>query len=106
MGMNESLGLAAALVAGILLGAMFFGGLWWTVREGLSSKRVARWFLGSLLIRMSVTLAGIYVVSGHHWERFLLCLLGFTMARGLVRLLTRPSGDNQSAPVLEVRHAP
>ena len=104
--MNESLGLAGALVAGLLLGAMFFGGLWWTVREGLSAKRVARWFLGSLLIRMSVTLAGIYVVSGHHWERFLLCLLGFTMARGLVRLLTRPSGDNQSPPVLEVRHAP
>ena len=104
--MNESLGLVAALVAGILLGAIFFGGLWWTVREGLSSKRMSLWFLGSLLLRMSVTLAGFYVVSGHHWERFLLCLLGFTMARGIVRWLTRPSGENQSSSVLDARHAP
>ncbi|MDP3090533.1 MAG: ATP synthase subunit I [Nitrospira sp.] len=104
--MTESLSLVAALVAGIVLGAMFFGGLWWTVREGLSSKRVALWFLGSLLLRMSVTLAGFYVVSGAHWERFLLCLLGFTMARWVVRWLTRPSGENQSPPVLEGSHAP
>jgi F1F0 ATPase subunit 2 len=106
MGMNESSGLVAALVAGILLGAIFFGGLWWTVRERLSSKRVALWFLGSLLLRMSVTLAGFYVVSGHHWERFLLCLLGFTMARGLVRRLTRPSGANRPPQALEGTHAP
>ena len=104
--MNESFGLGAALLAGLSLGAIFFGGLWWTVREGLSSKRVALWFLGSLLVRMSVTLVGFYIVSGHHWERFLLCLLGFTMARGLVRRLTRPSGNNQSPPVLETHHAP
>ena len=62
--MNEPLSLASALGAGVLLGALFFGGLWWTVREGLSSKRVAMWFLGSLLLRMGVTLAGFYVVSG------------------------------------------
>ena len=30
--MNETLALVLALVTGVLLGAMFFGGLWWTVR--------------------------------------------------------------------------
>jgi F1F0 ATPase subunit 2 len=25
----------------VLLGVIFFGGLWWTVRKGLSSKRPA-----------------------------------------------------------------
>ena len=104
--MNESLGLVVALIAGLLLGAMFFGGLWWTVQEGLSSKRVALWFLGSLLLRMSVTLVGFYLVSGHHWERFLLCLIGFTIARMIVRRLTRQSEDDPSSPVLEARHAP
>ena len=59
--MNEPLGLASALVAGVLLGAFFFGGLWWTVRKGLSSNRAALWFLGSLLLRMSVTLTGFYL---------------------------------------------
>ena len=62
--MNEPLGLASALVAGVLLGAFFFGGLWWTVRKGLSSKRAALWFLGSMLLRMSVALTGFYFVSG------------------------------------------
>ena len=35
--MNEFLILAVALAAGLLLGAFFFGGLWWTVRKGASS---------------------------------------------------------------------
>ena len=51
--MNETLSLVLALVTGVLLGAIFFGGLWWTVRKGVSSKRPALWFLGSLLLRTS-----------------------------------------------------
>ncbi len=39
--MNEIWGLVPALVTGVLLGAMFFGGLWWTVRKGVSSARPA-----------------------------------------------------------------
>ena len=104
--MNEPLSLASALVAGVLLGAFFFGGLWWTVRQAISSKRVALWFLGSVLLRMSVALAGIYFVSGRHWERLLLCLLGFVMARLVVTWLTRPSGENQALRDLEGSHAP
>ena len=42
--MNESLTLALAWVAGVLLGAIFFGGLWWTVRKGVSSQQPALWF--------------------------------------------------------------
>jgi F1F0 ATPase subunit 2 len=34
--MNEVFSLASASVAGLLLGAMFFGGLWWTVRAGMT----------------------------------------------------------------------
>jgi F1F0 ATPase subunit 2 len=87
--MNEILSLAPALVAGVLLGAMFFGGLWWTVQKGVSSARPARWFFGSLVLRTSMTLAGFYVVSDGHWERLLMCLFGFTIARLIVTRLTR-----------------
>jgi len=104
--MNEPLSLASALVAGVLLGAFFFGGLWWTVRQGVSSKRVALWFLGSVLLRMSVALTGFYFVSGRHWERLLLCLLGFVMARMVVTRLARPSGEHQPPQALEGSHAP
>ena len=106
MAMNEPLSLAFALAAGVLLGAMFYGGLWWTVRRGVSSKRVALWFLGSLLLRMGVALAGFYFVAGGHWERLLLCLLGFVMARVAVTRLTRLPGENQPSQALERGHAP
>jgi F1F0 ATPase subunit 2 len=106
MAMNEPLSLASAPAMGILLGAIFYGGLWWTVRQGVSSKRVALWFLGSLLLRMSVALAGFYVVAGGHWERLLLCLLGFVIARVVVTWLTRPVGENRPPQVLEGSHAP
>jgi F1F0 ATPase subunit 2 len=106
MPVNEVLLLALALSAGALLGTIFFGGLWWTVRNGASSEQPAFWFFGSMLLRMSVTLSGFYFVSGGHWERLLLCLVGFVMARLVVTWLTRSSGDDQSHPVQEARYAP
>lgn len=87
--MNEALSLAAGLLAGIVLGAFFFGGLWWTVRKGLSSRRVALWFLGSMLLRTSVVLLGFYFVSGGNWQRLLAALLGFVLARLIVMRLTQ-----------------
>ena len=104
--MNETLSLILASVAGGLLGVMFFGGLWWTVQKGVSSQQPALWFFGSLLLRASITLAGFYFVSGGHWERLLLCLLGFVMARLVVMWITRPSGENPARPVQEANHAP
>ena len=104
--MNDALTLAFALAAGALLGVMFYGGLWWTVRRAVSSKRVAHWFLGSLLLRMGVTLAGFYFVAGGHWERLLLCLFGFVVARFAVIRLTRSTGASGFPQPLKGSHAP
>ena len=82
--MNETLTLVLAWAAGAVLGAIFFGGLYWTVRMGASSKHPALWFLSSALLRMSITFAGFYFVSDARWERLLLCLFGFVLARLLV----------------------
>jgi F1F0 ATPase subunit 2 len=104
--MNEPLGVASALAMGILLGAIFYGGLRWTVRRGIPSKRVGLWFLGSLLLRMGVALAGFYFVAGGHWERLLLCLLGFVIARAVVTWLTRPGVENRPPHLGEGSRAP
>jgi len=96
--MPETLTLALAWVAGGALGAIFYGGLWWTVRRGLVSQRPALWFGGSLLFRLSVVMAGFYAVSGGHWERLLPCLLGFIMARLVVTRMTRPAPEASHAP--------
>lgn len=105
--MIETLPLILAVLAGGVLGAIFFGGLWWTVRKGVASPRPAFWFFGSLLVRMAITLAGFYlVVTGGHWDRLLLCLLGFVTARVVVTRLTRPSEESHTRPAQEVHHAP
>lgn len=70
-----------SLLAGILIGVMFFGGLWLTVLKIVSSKRPAFWFLGSLLLRTAFTLAGFYFASNGRWDRLVLCLLGFLISR-------------------------
>ena len=104
--MNEWLALPLALVAGFLLGGIFFGGLWWTVQRALSSKSIARWFLGSLLLRMGIVLAGFYFVARGYWLRLLLCLLGFLIARVVVLRLTRTPVEKPPPLSKETSHAP
>lgn len=103
--MNDSLSLAPSLAAGLLLGAFFFGGLWWTVRKGVSSTRPAYWVFGSLLLRTGITLAGFYWVSDGHWKRLLGCLVGFILARLVITRLTRLS-KKPARTAQEAVHAP
>lgn len=57
--------LAIAAVVGVVLGLVFYGGLYWTVSRGLVSKHPALWFLFSLLARVSIVIAGFYFVSSY-----------------------------------------
>ena len=104
--MNEVMKLTLAWTAGILIGTIFFGGLWWTIRKGVSAKQPALWFLGSILLRMGIALAGFHFVSGHNWERLLMCLLGFLMARVLVTWMTRLPAGSRIHLEQEAGHAP
>jgi F1F0 ATPase subunit 2 len=104
--MNNFLLLALALVAGLVLGAIFFGGLWWTVRRGLSAKSPAFWFLGSMLLRMGIVLAGFYLVGRGDWQRLLTCLVGFIISRFIVMRLTRTPIEHPHSTAKEASHAP
>jgi len=102
--MNETLSLVPALVTGVLLGVIFFGGLWWTVQKVVSSQWSALWFIGSLLLRMSIALTGFYFIARGHWERLLLCLFGFVIARLIFTRLTRVV-EKPTYPAQETSHA-
>lgn len=104
--MNDNLSLLLSAFAGLALGAFFFGGLWWTVRNALTSQRPVAWFLGGGLLRMGVVLTGIYFVAGGHWERLLACLCGLFIARVAVTWLTRIQGPRQPAVAAEYDRAP
>ena len=96
--MNEISSLAfallLALVAGMVLGAIFFGGLWWTVRNGVTAHRPALWFICSMMLRIGIVMMGFYFLlslSGNSWETVLGGLFGFILARlSATRLLPAP----------------
>ena len=103
--MNDTFRLMVALVTGLLLGAVFFGGLWWTVQKGVSSKRPALWFVGSLLVRTSIAVAGFYFIARGHWQSLIVCLIGFVVARLIVTRFTQ-SGEKPAYLAHKVSHAP
>jgi F1F0 ATPase subunit 2 len=101
--MTETLGLVQAGMVGALVGGIFFGGLWQTVRVAVSSRQPALWFLGSIVLRTGVTLAGFYFVSRAHWERLPACLLGFVLIHVSVTLRTRAQMKTPARPAQEAR---
>lgn len=103
--MNEPLSLSFALAAGMLLGTFFFGGLWWTVNKGVSSRRPALWFFGSMLLRTCIVVLGFYFILGDDWKRLLAGLIGFIVARLIVTRFTRVT-QQQSQLVQGAGHAP
>lgn len=104
--MTDAPALALAFLSGGGLGAVFFGGLWWTVRRAVSSRSPALWFVGSLLLRLGLVLAGFLFVSGGRWDRLLACLAGFVAARLVVTHLTRDPSDRRPGPARGACHAP
>ena len=76
------------MLAGGVLGVLFFGGLWWTIKKGVSSTQPALLFFASMCLRTTVVLIGFYFIGDGHWSRLLACLLGFTIARFIVMRFT------------------
>ncbi len=96
-------GIALAAVLGAGLGALFFGGLWLTVRALPTARYPAALSLGSLAVRSILVMAGFYVVSAGHWERLIAALVGFVLARIALVQFMRPSRPEQSRARSNVR---
>ncbi|WP_159470269.1 ATP synthase subunit I [Dyadobacter sp. 3J3] len=85
----------AALIGGLILGIIFFGGLWITVRKTLGTNYAAIWMLGSALIRTAVVLTGFYFISQGSLPRLLVSVTGFIAARFLVLRVTKKFEEKQ-----------
>ncbi|MDD2453369.1 MAG: ATP synthase subunit I [Synergistaceae bacterium] len=101
---TDVLMLILVFAAGVLIGLVFFGGLWWTILRGIGSPRPALWFFGSFLVRMVFLLTALYYLSGGAWIRLILLGSGILLARSLVLLWTNSLGK-KSLPEQEVIHA-
>jgi F1F0 ATPase subunit 2 len=104
---SDPVTLLFAVLAGVMLGLVFFVGLWWTVRRGLSTRHPAGLFLVSLVLRMTVAIGGFWWVAGGQWDRLLACLVGFLLVRLVMTRWSRTSsGPGKAANPAEERHAP
>lgn len=53
----------AAAAAGLVLGAVYFWGLWWTSRRVGTTRAPGLLFTGSFVVRMAVLLGGLWLVT-------------------------------------------
>ena len=89
MSTHEIAALTLTFFIGAAIGAAFFGGLWWTVLEGVRTRRATLLFLTSFLLRTTFVLIAFYLLGTAHLDRLAACLLGFVLGRVLIVRLTR-----------------
>lgn len=87
-----------SLISGLLLGIIFFGGLWFTVKKALGTKYAGLWFLGSSLLRTGIVLTGLYFMAKGSLAELLVGAAGIIAARFLVLRFTRSLDQHEIAP--------
>ena len=87
--MSDIGAIIGALAIGMFLGALFFGGLWWTVHRGLTAANPALWFGVSALARMALMVSGLYYMARAGWPSLVAGLCGLLIARVAATRLTR-----------------
>ena len=85
--MNSYLHIGAGLLIGVVLGAFFYGGLWWTIARFMTLAQPAWLILGSFLLRTLVTVAGLYIALQDGWPSLVAALITFLVARIVVTRL-------------------
>ena len=99
--MNDMWGYTLALMAGIMLGIFFFGGLWWTARRIPFARRPSLLVLLSFFARSVVVMAGFWLIGFGQWQRFIVCLGGFVLARFIVNLWIKTAEKKEPGKVVE-----
>jgi F1F0 ATPase subunit 2 len=102
----EHAALLLPVLAGLLLGGVFFGGLWLTIRHTLTSRWLGFWLMGSLLLRSGLVLCGFHAVAAADWRRLIACLAGFILARFVIGWWLKLSLDSQGQVAPRMTHAP
>lgn len=94
--MTDILHLFFAFTLGIVLGGLFFAGLWFTVKKAVQSTIPLIWFGLSFFIRISILLIGFYSISHTSYPKLIACLLGFITARIIVLRMTKWYDERQT----------
>ncbi len=91
----SNISILLSLLAGVALGGLFYGGLWFTVRRLPVSRHPALLALASFWIRSLVVLAVLVLLMKQRWQYGLVALVGFTVGRFAI---TKFSPERKPAP--------
>lgn len=73
--------LVPSFLWGLILGTIYFGGLWFSIRFLLYLERGALWMSISFLTRNLIVVAGFYWVMNGQWQILIASLTGFLLIR-------------------------
>ncbi len=98
--MNEwVITLTPVFLLGIVLGLVYFFGLWTTVQRLPYVHHPALWAVLSFVLRNLVVFAGLFLVVEGQWQRVAACLAGFL----LIRLVFVKNALSKLVSVMSVR---
>ena len=83
--------LALAFAAGIALAALYFAGLWWTVRRLPKTHSPHLWTLGSFVLRLTVIVVAVVLIARIHWQYAAAAMAGFILVRLVLVRRMRPA---------------
>jgi F1F0 ATPase subunit 2 len=81
---------------GVLLGLTYFGGLWFTVQRLSTARHPALMAFASFLLRIVLLLFTIYWVMDGRFERLVILLVGFFLARQVLLVRLRPGSSREA----------
>lgn len=73
-----------SIVTGITLSAIYFGGLWYTVKNIESLHRPYFLVIGGYLVRTATVLFGFYYLLIYHWSYLMAALPAFIITRQVI----------------------
>lgn len=77
----DMVSLAAAFVAGIVLGALYVAALWAAVSRLTRLHQPALALVAGSVLRIGLLLGAFYLVMDGRWERLFACFAGFLVVR-------------------------
>jgi F1F0 ATPase subunit 2 len=67
--------------AGLLIGSLYFWGLWQTTRRITMTSHPTLLFLTSFIVRLLILMQVVFWAAGGSWQRLMVCSAGIILAR-------------------------
>lgn len=86
--------LVLSMFGGMILGTIYLGGLYLTVRRLRESAQPALLMVGSFGLRIAILLGGFYFIMDGRWERLVAAVAGFMIVRTAIIRMAKPEAFN------------